>query len=108
MRVVIVAGELFWQRRLRVQLRNLPVEVVGEATTAAEAARLVEVLDPDVVVLDPRLAGDIDELGSAPVVVASPAGTGDDEHDLPVPGRRHLLEVAMTLACATAAGRLSY
>jgi DNA-binding NarL/FixJ family response regulator len=57
MRVVIADDHPFYREGLARLLRQLGIEVVGEAPDGAEAVHLVEQTAPDVVLLDMRMPG---------------------------------------------------
>jgi len=58
LRMVIVDGDEMMRRRLRALLESIePVELLGEASTAPQAARCIEALRPDLVLLDVDLQG---------------------------------------------------
>ena len=53
---VVVAGDGEYCEALEKPLDALPVDVVGRAETTELTLRLVEVLVPDIVIAEPRLA----------------------------------------------------
>lgn len=56
MKVVIVDDSVEIQERLLTMLREIPgIEIAGQATTVAQAISTVQVLKPDVMILDLRL-----------------------------------------------------
>ena len=58
LRMVIVDGDEAMRLRLRALLESIePVEILGEASTAPQAARSIEALRPDLVLLDVDLQG---------------------------------------------------
>ena len=60
-RVVLAEDHALLRALLRKALAAMPdIEIVGEAATGGEALRLVRAVQPDVLVLDIQLAGDLD------------------------------------------------
>ena len=58
LRMIIVDGDEGMRRRLRALLESIePVEMLGEASTAPQAARSIEALRPELVLLDVDLQG---------------------------------------------------
>ena len=58
LRMVIVDGDEAMRRRLRAMLESIePVDILGEASTAPQAARSIEALRPELVLLDVDLQG---------------------------------------------------
>ena len=58
LRMVIVDGDEMTRRRLRALLESIePVDVLGEASTVPQAARCIEALRPELVLLDVDLQG---------------------------------------------------
>jgi NarL family two-component system response regulator YdfI len=57
LRVLVVDDHALFRRALRQMLAADDLEVVGDAADGAAALRLVETLEPDVVVLDVRMPG---------------------------------------------------
>ena len=58
LRMVIVDGDEAMRRRLRALLESIePVDILGEASTAPQAARSIEALRPELVLLDVDLQG---------------------------------------------------
>jgi len=85
LRMVIVDGDEAMRRRLRALLESIePVDILSEASTAPQAARSIEALRPDLVLLDVDLQGvaGIEALrtADAPCLVAM---TAHPEHALP-------------------------
>ncbi|MFE7326908.1 response regulator [Streptomyces sp. NPDC057565] len=73
-RVVLADDQPLVRAALEMVISETPdVEVVGEAATGAEAVRLAEELDPDVVVMDIRMPG-MDGIEATRLVTA---GSGD-------------------------------
>jgi DNA-binding NarL/FixJ family response regulator len=56
-RVVIVDDHAIWRGGTRTMLEDTEFEVVGEASSGKEALQVAEALDPDMVLLDIRMAG---------------------------------------------------
>lgn len=57
LRALIIDDEAPARIELRAQLEQFPVEIVGEATSAREAAQLIAAIDYDVIFLDIQMPG---------------------------------------------------
>ena len=78
LRMVIVDGDEAMRRRLRAMLESIePVDILGEASTAPQAARSIEALRPELVLLDVDLQGvagiEVLRTADAPCLVAMTA-----------------------------------
>ena len=70
-RVLVVDDDPLVRAGLRMLLSSEELVVVGEASDGAEAARQVQVLDPDVVLMDIRMPG-VDGLTATESILARP------------------------------------
>jgi hypothetical protein len=70
---VLLVGTQDFTAAVKGLLSGGPIEIIGRAATAADAGKLSDTIDPDVVVLEPRLLRLANRLASsAAVVVISP------------------------------------
>ena len=75
-RILIVEDEMVISLEIAATLKRLGYEVVGQAITGLDALRLVEEHDPDLILMDIRLKGEMDGIEAACQVT--------DRFDLPV------------------------
>jgi two-component SAPR family response regulator len=64
-RILIVEDEFILAKDLGRALKNLGCEIVGRASSAEEAIRIVEESKPDLVLMDIELAGEMDGIDAA-------------------------------------------
>lgn len=70
--LVIVEDEADMRAVIRAMLSADPrLEIVGEATSAAEAVEIARSFDPGLIVLDHRIEGDVTGLEAAPMLKAA-------------------------------------
>ena len=75
-KILIVEDEMVISLEIAATLKRLGYEVAGQAITGIEALRLVEETDPDLILMDIRLKGNMDGIEAACQV--------SDRFDLPV------------------------
>ncbi len=75
-KILIVEDEMVISLEISATLKRLGYEVVGQAITGEEAVRLAETADPDLVLMDIRLRGEMDGIEAACQI--------KDSFDLPV------------------------
>ncbi|MBN2511089.1 MAG: response regulator [Spirochaetales bacterium] len=63
--VMIVEDEVFIAMSLEIQLKTAGYHVCGRTATGEDAVRAAEELSPDVILMDIRLAGQIDGIEAA-------------------------------------------
>jgi len=64
-RILVVEDEMVISLEITATLRRLGYEVVGQAITGADAVRLTDEVDPDLILMDIRLKGDMDGIEAA-------------------------------------------
>ncbi|HWQ65930.1 MAG TPA: response regulator [Methanospirillum sp.] len=75
-RILIVEDEMVISLEIAGTLRRLKYEVAGQAITGADAIRLAGEADPDLVLMDIRLKGEMDGIEAARVI--------REQYDIPV------------------------
>lgn len=75
-RILIVEDEMVISLEIAATLKRLGYEVAGQAITGDDALRMVEEVDPDLILMDIRLKGEMDGIEAACQV--------NDRFDLPV------------------------
>ena len=67
-RVLVVEDETIVSMEIQDSLRNIGFEPVGCASTAQDALRLTKALQPDLVLMDIRLRGEMDGIEAARII----------------------------------------